>query len=134
MQVKVVTPDSSFFDGEADSCVLPAFDGEVGILAGHAPMIARMGHGVARVSVAGKTTRVAVYGGFVKVQDNVVLVLAGGAAAEDASDRATADKELAAVQGDFSKARESGADPAVLADFEEKIRRGRALVSLYSAS
>ena len=134
MQVKVVTPDSSFFDGEAESCVLPAFDGEVGILPGHAPMIARMGHGVARVSVAGKTTRVAVYGGFVKVQDNEVVVLAGGAAAEGASNRAAAEKDYAAAQGDYATAREGGAASAVLADLEEKVRRGRALVALYADS
>ena len=126
MQVKVVTPDKSFFDGKAESCVLPAFDGEVGILPGHAPMIARMGHGVARVSQGGKTTRVAVYGGFVKIQDDEVVVLAGGAAT------ASAEKELGSLRDALTKARDSKASSAVIADLEEKVARGRALVALHT--
>lgn len=133
MQVKVVTPDASYFDGKAESCVLPAYDGEVGILPGHAPMIARMGHGVARVKQGGSTTRVAVYGGFVKIQDDEVVVLAGGAANPESSDRASAEKELAGAKDALHKAREAGVSAAEKADLEEKLARARALVSLYEA-
>lgn len=134
MQVKVVTPDKSFFDGKADSCVLPAFDGEVGILPNHAPMIARMGHGVARVTEGGKTTRVAVYGGFVKIQNDEVVVLAGGAATAEGSDMASAEKELGAARDALVKARDAKAATAVIADLEEKLARGRALVALHTTA
>jgi len=83
MLVSVVTPDSSFYDGKADSATLPASDGLMGVLPHHAPAIVRLGHGVAEIVDGGKTTRIAVYGGFAKIQDDVVTVLAGGAAAAE---------------------------------------------------
>ena len=39
MQVTVISPEASMFDGEADAVVAPAFDGEVGILPHHAPFM-----------------------------------------------------------------------------------------------
>lgn len=36
LKVSVISPESVLFEGEADSVVAPAYDGEVGILTGHA--------------------------------------------------------------------------------------------------
>lgn len=132
MQVQVVTPDASYFDGKAESCVLPAFDGEIGILPGHAPLIARMGHGVAVVTQAGKATRVAIYGGFLKVQDDEVVVLAGGAAKPESSDKGKAEAELSVALAALAKAQDGGAAAPESADLEEKVKRARALVALYA--
>ncbi|MGE0711220.1 MAG: ATP synthase F1 subunit epsilon [Planctomycetota bacterium] len=130
MQVKVVTPDASYFDGEAEAVFLPAWDGEIGVLPRHAPLIARLGHGVARVTTKGEqSVRVAVYGGFVKVQDDVVTVLAGGAA-KPQGDKAAAQKALDAAQGELTKAREAGLPAAEVAGLEERVRRARAFVQL----
>ena len=35
----VVTPEKQFFDGDVEMLVLPASDGEMGIMAGHEPMV-----------------------------------------------------------------------------------------------
>ena len=43
MQVTVISPEASMFDGEADAVVAPAFDGEVGILPNHAPFMTLLG-------------------------------------------------------------------------------------------
>lgn len=134
MQVKVVTPDSSYFDGAADEVVLPAFDGEMGVLPKHAPMIARLGHGVARVKQGGTTTRVAVYGGFVKIQNDDVTVLAGGAANADQGDQSAASKAYDAATKALADARSEGKTAAELADLEEQVRRTRAYLQLVSAS
>jgi F-type H+-transporting ATPase subunit epsilon len=131
VQVKVVTPDASYFDGAADSVTLPAWDGEIGILPKHAPLIARLGHGVARVAEGGNTTRVAVYGGFVKVQDDVVTVLAGGAATAE-GDLSAATKAYDAAQAKLAEAKAKGESKAELGDLEEKLRRARAYQSLLS--
>ncbi|SVB98166.1 uncharacterized protein METZ01_LOCUS251020, partial [marine metagenome] len=53
MQVCVVSPDSVLFDGPAVSIVAPAWDGKVGILAGHAPMIALLGSGELSIDLPG---------------------------------------------------------------------------------
>ena len=71
----IVTPESSIFDGEADSIVLPAWDGEVGVLPGHARFLAKLGVGELRVT-SGKTTDTKfVDGGFVQVAGDRVTVL-----------------------------------------------------------
>ena len=45
MQVTVISPEKSMFDGEADALVVPAFDGQVGILPNHAPFMTLLGQG-----------------------------------------------------------------------------------------
>lgn len=76
MRVTVISPESAVFDGEADSVVAPAFDGSVGILANHAPLMTVLGTGVLRVESAGVTRRFRVRGGFMQVVKNSVRVLA----------------------------------------------------------
>jgi F-type H+-transporting ATPase subunit epsilon len=76
MRVTVISPESAVFDGEADSVVAPAFDGEVGILSNHAPLMTVLGAGVLRVVSGGVTRRFDVRGGFLQVVKNSVRVLA----------------------------------------------------------
>jgi F-type H+-transporting ATPase subunit epsilon len=75
LSVALITPDATVFEGEADLVVVPAWDGEVGFLRDHAPMMALLGEGVMRVQLEGKERRFRVGGGFVQVADNVVNVL-----------------------------------------------------------
>jgi F-type H+-transporting ATPase subunit epsilon len=75
LAVAVITPSATVFEGEADMVVVPAWDGEVGFLRDHAPMMAILGDGVMRVTLDGKEQRFHVTGGFVQVADNVVSVL-----------------------------------------------------------
>ena len=76
MRVTVISPESAVFDGEADSVVAPTFDGEVGILPNHAPLMTVLGSGVLRVEAGGVTRRFTVRGGFLQVVKNSVRVLA----------------------------------------------------------
>lgn len=76
MQVTVISPEASMFDGEADSVVAPAFDGEVGILPNHAPFMTLLGDGVLTVRRADATHRFAVRGGFLQVVANRVRIVA----------------------------------------------------------
>ncbi len=64
------------FDGDADAVVAPAFDGEVGILPGHAPFMTLLGEGTLTVRRAEAAQRFAVRGGFLQVVDNRVRVVA----------------------------------------------------------
>jgi F-type H+-transporting ATPase subunit epsilon len=75
LSVAVITPGATVYEGEADLVVVPAWDGEVGFLRDHAPMMALLGDGVMRVTLEGRETRIHVAGGFVQVADNVVSVL-----------------------------------------------------------
>ncbi|HLU26188.1 MAG TPA: F0F1 ATP synthase subunit epsilon [Longimicrobiales bacterium] len=75
MSVAVISPERTIFEGEADLVVAPAWDGEVGILRGHAPMMVLLGSGDLRVRLEGQEQRFYVSGGFLQVIDDVVTVL-----------------------------------------------------------
>ncbi|HVE79064.1 MAG TPA: ATP synthase F1 subunit epsilon [Gemmatimonadaceae bacterium] len=81
LKVAVISPERVLFDGEAEAVVAPAFDGEVGILTSHAPMVTLLGRGELRLTTSGGTQRFAVEGGFLQVADDVVRVVTEKAAA-----------------------------------------------------
>lgn len=75
LKVSVISPEGAIYEGEADSVVVPAWDGQVGILRGHAPMLVLLGDGEMRVTTGGSDQRFHIGGGFMQVADNVVTVL-----------------------------------------------------------
>jgi F-type H+-transporting ATPase subunit epsilon len=76
LKVSVISPEASLFQGDATSVVAPAFDGEVGILTGHAPMMTLLGKGELSVrSNAAEARRFAIEGGFLQVVDDSVRIV-----------------------------------------------------------
>lgn len=75
LTVSVISPERVLFEGEASSVVAPAYDGEVGILTDHAPMMTLLGRGTLRVDAGGGAKRYDVSGGFLQVLDNKVRVV-----------------------------------------------------------
>lgn len=76
LHVSVITPARPVFDGPAESVVVPAFDGEWGVLPGHAYMLALLGTGEMRVATPdGALRRLAVRGGFLQIHRNQVTIL-----------------------------------------------------------
>ena len=75
LRVSVISPEQTLYDGEASSVVAPAFDGQVGILTGHAPMMTLLGSGTLRLSGGGGERTFAVEGGFLQVVDDQVRVV-----------------------------------------------------------
>ena len=75
LTVSVVSPERTHFEGEAESIVAPAFDGQVGILTNHAPMITLLGTGELRLTGSGGDRKFTVSGGFLEVADNRVRVV-----------------------------------------------------------
>src|SRR5680860_695049 len=64
LSLVVISPESLVFEGEVDSVVAPAWDGELGILSGHAPLLSLLGSGDLRVTHGGSTEHFHVEGGF----------------------------------------------------------------------
>ena len=75
LRVSVISPESVLFEGEAVSVVAPAFDGEVGILENHAPMMTLLGKGPLRLSGGAGEKRFAIEGGFLQVVGNSVRIV-----------------------------------------------------------
>jgi F-type H+-transporting ATPase subunit epsilon len=80
LKVSVISPEAVLYEGETDAVVAPAYDGEVGILTGHAPMMALLGKGVLRLG-GQSGQRFNVDGGFLQVANNVVRVVTEKASA-----------------------------------------------------
>ncbi|MGI9076655.1 MAG: ATP synthase F1 subunit epsilon [Gemmatimonadaceae bacterium] len=80
LKVSVISPEQTLYEGEASSVVAPAYDGEVGILTGHAPMVTLLGRGTLRLSGGGGEQRFTIEGGFLQVVDDLVRVVTERAA------------------------------------------------------
>lgn len=82
--LQIVTPDGSFYDGDAERLIVRTIDGDVCILAKHIPYVTALGMGAARVTIDGKDRQAAVNGGLLTVTaDHVRLVATTFEWAED---------------------------------------------------
>ena len=79
LTLRVLAPDQSVFDGEADEIILPSTTGLVGILPGHISMVTAIGIGVLKVLKNGSWNSIALMGGFAEVESNEVTVLVNSA-------------------------------------------------------
>ena len=76
-QLELVSPEKLLLSRAVDMAVLPAAEGEMGVLPGHAPTIVTLGGGVIHVTEGGHVTeRLFVAGGFAEVTPERCTVLA----------------------------------------------------------
>ena len=78
MHVDVVSGEEAIYSGAAEFVVAPAHEGEIGVYARHAPMIALIKAGTVRITTPGKGEEVLLFvsGGMIEVQPHNVTVLA----------------------------------------------------------
>jgi F-type H+-transporting ATPase subunit epsilon len=90
----VITPEGSVYDGPAEFVVIPAIDGQVGILRDRAPLLSILGPGELRI-VAADGDRVWFVGsGFAQVLNNHIVVLTQQAVPPENIDRTMAEIQL----------------------------------------
>lgn len=90
----VITPESTVLDSQATLAVIPAYDGEIGVLYNRAPMLCRLGVGVMRLETPAGPRRLFIDAGFAQVLDNKLTVLTDAALAPEKIDAAAARTEL----------------------------------------
>jgi F-type H+-transporting ATPase subunit epsilon len=77
IQVELVTQERKVFEEpEADMVLIPAVEGEMGVLPHHAPVLTTLGFGELVVRKGDREERFAIYGGVVDVRPDKVVVLA----------------------------------------------------------
>ncbi|HEY0931048.1 MAG TPA: ATP synthase F1 subunit epsilon [Gemmatimonas sp.] len=81
LKVSVISPERVLYEGTARGVIAPAFDGEIGILPMHAPLMTLLGKGTLRVDTAQGEQRFTVDGGFLQVVDDQVRVVTEQASA-----------------------------------------------------
>jgi F-type H+-transporting ATPase subunit epsilon len=98
LSLRVLAPDKSVFDGDADEVILPSTTGQLGILTGHVSMLTALDSGVVRLREGSTWQSIAVSGGFAEVESNAVTVLVNTAELGGRIDSAAAEKEFEATQ------------------------------------
>ena len=79
LHLEVITPERKVYEDDVDMVVAPATDGYVGILPHHAPLFTTLGPGEFKVKRGGVEEILAVFGGFMDVRGDRVVVLTDAA-------------------------------------------------------
>ncbi|MBC8320986.1 MAG: ATP synthase F1 subunit epsilon [Bacteroidetes bacterium] len=76
MNIEIITPDTTIYQGEAELVQLPGIDGSFEILNNHAPLISALRRGKIKIKTGGKEEFFDIKGGVIEVLENKVLILA----------------------------------------------------------
>lgn len=99
LQVELVAADRVVWSGEAVRVLARTAEGDLGVLANHAPLLSVLVPGVVEIEQAGgERVRAAVSEGFLSVADNRVSVLSEDSFLENELDRSTVESELTAAR------------------------------------
>lgn len=102
---ELVAPERLLASVDADMVVIPATEGDLGVLPDHAPVLALLRPGVIAVYEADRVTeRVFVAGGFAEINERGCVVLAEAAQRLDEIDGAAAADELREAEADLAAA------------------------------
>eukprot|EP00929_Paragymnodinium_shiwhaense_P004180 TRINITY_DN10492_c0_g1_i1.p2 TRINITY_DN10492_c0_g1~~TRINITY_DN10492_c0_g1_i1.p2 ORF type:complete len:226 (-),score=77.87 TRINITY_DN10492_c0_g1_i1:283-888(-) len=107
--MSVLTPEGSTVKEAVSEVVLPSASGQLGVLAGHAPMMTALDTGVLRYKKDGKWFPLVLLSGFAKVEDNKLNILVNDIEQPDSIDLEEAKKDLEEATDSLGKA-ESKAD------------------------
>jgi F-type H+-transporting ATPase subunit epsilon len=98
IKIEVVTPEARAFSSDVDMITLTGVEGEMGILAGHMPLMTQLVAGEIVMQRGTETTYYAVGDGFVQVTGEKVSILTDMAVAADNIDEAKAQEALERAQ------------------------------------
>jgi F-type H+-transporting ATPase subunit epsilon len=84
----LVSPEKLAFSGEVDQVDIPGVEGDFGVLAGHAPVVAAIRPGILTVTTGSSHEKIIVLGGLAEVSEKGLTVLADVATSLEELDRA----------------------------------------------
>ena len=103
-QLELVSPEKLLLSRQVDMVIIPAAEGEMGVLPGHSPMIVALAGGAIRVQENGQwTDSLFVAGGFAEVTVDRVTVLADEATPLDQLSRAVAEQRIAEAEAAYGE-------------------------------
>ena len=98
MLLEIITAERQVFSDQVDMVIAPGFDGQLGILPRHAPLMTMLKPGELTVRKDGEDMYVAVSGGFMEVLGNRVSVLADACERSDEIDEQRAEQAVQRAQ------------------------------------
>jgi F-type H+-transporting ATPase subunit epsilon len=102
LHLESVSPESVLFSGDVDQVDLPGAEGDMGILAGHAPLVTTLRPGIVTIYRGGAREPVVVTGGFAEVGPAGLTVLADRAVAREDFDTTTLANEIKDAEEDVA--------------------------------
>jgi F-type H+-transporting ATPase subunit epsilon len=94
----LVSPEKLAFSGEVDQVDIPGWEGDFGVLAGHAPLVAAMRPGILTIITGGQKQKLIVLGGLAEVANDRLTVLANVATSVAELDQAEFAGQIAEMQ------------------------------------
>jgi F-type H+-transporting ATPase subunit epsilon len=126
LHLEFVSPERVLFSGDVDQVDLPGTEGDMGILAGHAPLVTTLRPGIVTIFNGNERLPVVVIGGFAEVGPAGLTVLADRAVARE-------DFDMALLAGEIKDAEEDVADAAEGAHRDKLARHLDQLKTLQAA-
>ena len=109
----LVSPERIAFSGEVEQVDIPGVEGDLGVMAGHAPLVATIRPGVMTVTIGGKHEKVIVLGGLAEISDKGLTVLADTATAVAELDLAAFADKIAQMEEDLKEKEGTVLDQAI---------------------
>ncbi|HET7884696.1 MAG TPA: F0F1 ATP synthase subunit epsilon [Bradyrhizobium sp.] len=109
----LVSPEKMAFSGEVDQVDVPGAEGDFGVLAGHAPVVAAIRPGILTVISGGSKQKIIVLGGIAEVSDKGLTVLADVATSIDELDRAKFAETISDMEAKLGEKEGSELDKAL---------------------
>jgi len=103
LTIRVIAPDKTVWDSEAEEVILPSTTGQLGILSGHAPLLTALETGVMRVRPGKDWVAIALMGGFAEVENNEVTILVNAAERGEAIDQGQARSAYSEAETRFNQ-------------------------------
>jgi F-type H+-transporting ATPase subunit epsilon len=109
----LVSPEKLAFSGEVDQVDVPGDEGDFGVLAGHAPVVASVRPGILVVWTGGAKQKIIVLGGLAEVSENGLTVLADVATSIEEIDRQAFAQQIAHMEEKLAEKEGSELDRAI---------------------
>jgi F-type H+-transporting ATPase subunit epsilon len=102
LHFEFVSPERVLFSGDVDQVDLPGAEGDMGILAGHAPLVTALRPGIVTIWIGGRGEPVVVIGGFAEVSPAGLTILADRAVPRADFDTASLATEIKDTEEDLA--------------------------------
>jgi len=109
----LVSPEKLTFSGEVDQVDVPGAEGDFGVLAGHAPIVAAIRPGILTITTGGNHQKIIVLGGLAEMSDKGLTVLADVATSLEELDRAKFADTIAGMEAKLAEKEGSELDHAI---------------------
>jgi F-type H+-transporting ATPase subunit epsilon len=109
----LVSPEKLAFSGEVDQVDVPGAEGDFGVLAGHAPVVAAVRPGILTVITGGQKQKIIVLGGLAEVSETGMTLLADVATSINEIDRAKFAQTISDMEAKLAEKEGSELDLAI---------------------